>query len=165
MLANPARLRIGPADDAARRGVFTRPGRLREALAMSTAQMRTGRCLCGGVAFSVTGRLRQVVNCHCERCRRFTGHHLAATAAALEDVRIEDPTQALTWYPVEGAEYGFCRTCGSSLFWRAESSPDRLSICAGCLEPPTGLGTIEAWWVSQASDYFIRPDLPEHLTE
>ena len=90
---------------------------------------------------------------------------MAATSAARSDVTIEDPGRELTWFPVPGAEYGFCRTCGASLFWRAEAWPDALSICAGTLEPPTGLHTVEAWWVSQASDYFVRPDLPEHQTE
>jgi len=90
---------------------------------------------------------------------------MAATSAATSDVTIEDPGRELTWFPVPGAEYGFCRTCCASLFWRAEAWPDALSICAGTLEPPTGLHTVEAWWVSQASDYFVRPDLPEHQTE
>lgn len=124
-----------------------------------------GRCLCGAVTYVVSGPLRPVVDCHCERCRRFTGHHMAATSASTDDVAIHDRASQLTWFPVPGAEYGFCRTCGGSLFWRAKAWPDVLSICAGTLEPPTGLQTVEAWWVSQASDYFTRPDLPERATE
>jgi hypothetical protein len=117
------------------------------------------------VSYVVSGPLRPVLDCHCERCRRFTGHHLAATSTAVADVVIEDPSAQLTWFPVPGAEYGFCRTCGGSLFWRAEAWPDVISICAGTLTPPTGLRTVQAWWVSQASDYFVRPDLPELDTE
>ncbi len=126
----------------------------------------SGRCLCGAVGFRVTGPLRDVVNCHCHRCRRFTGHHLAASSADVADVEIDDVERQLTWYlPAEEAGYAFCRRCGSSLFWRGSSTPDRLSICAGTLEPPTGLRTVEAWWVSEASDYAVRPDLPEHARE
>ena len=132
---------------------------------MSSAPIAAGGCLCGAVTFSVTGDLREVTNCYCERCRLFTGHYLAATSAAAADVTIEDASQQLSWYDVPGAAYGFCRTCGSSLFWRADSSPAALSICAGALEPPTGLTTVEAWWASQASDYFARPDVPERATE
>jgi len=132
---------------------------------VSDTRENTGRCLCGAVRYAVTGPLRPVIDCHCERCRRFSGHYLAATSAAVPNVTVEDPSRQLTWFPVPGAEYGFCRTCGGSLFWRAESSPDVLSICAGTLEPPTGLATTEAIWVSHASDYFTRPDLPEHSTE
>ena len=123
-----------------------------------------GRCLCGAVSYVVTGDLRDVVNCHCERCRRFTGHHMAATSAAVADLGLTGEEE-LRWFAVPGAEYGSCRTCGSSLFWRSEARPDRWSICAGTLEPPTGLTTVEAWWVSHASDYATRPDLPERDTE
>lgn len=115
--------------------------------------------------YSVSGPLRPVIDCHCERCRRFTGHYLAATSAAVVDVEILDPEERLGWFGVPGAEYGFCRECGGSLFWRAESSPEDLSICAGTLEAPTGLTTTDALWVSHASDYFTRPDLREHDTE
>jgi hypothetical protein len=125
----------------------------------------TGRCLCGSVSFDVTGELRDVVDCHCHRCRRFTGHHMAATGAAAADVRIADADGRLTWFGVDGAEYGFCGACGSSLFWRGDSTPDRLSICAGTLEPPTGLRTVEAWWVVDASDYHERPSVPERVRE
>jgi hypothetical protein len=90
---------------------------------------------------------------------------MAATSAAAVDVAIDDPGHQLTWFRVPEAAYGFCRTCGGSLFWRADAWPDVLSICAGSLEPPTGLRTVEAWWVSEASDYFVRPDLPERDTE
>jgi hypothetical protein len=121
--------------------------------------------MCGGVRFSVEGPLRDVLNCHCHRCRRFTGHHMAASAAASDAVLISDPDSLVTWFfPVPAAGYAFCRRCGSSLFWRGENSSS-LSICAGTLDQPTGLRTVASWWVSEASDYHTRPDLPEHETE
>jgi hypothetical protein len=126
----------------------------------------SGRCLCGAISFVVTGPLRDVLNCHCHRCRRFTGHHMAATDARADDVDIADPDLFLRWYdPVPEAGYGFCARCGSSLFWRGATTPDRVSICAGTLEPPTGLRTVEAWWTSEASDYHDRLDLPERTIE
>jgi hypothetical protein len=65
--------------------------------------------------------------------------------------------ETLTWYaPAPGVEYGFCRTCGSTLFWRTAERPDWLSIAAGTLDPPTGLRTTRALWVAEASDYFRR---------
>jgi hypothetical protein len=125
----------------------------------------SGRCLCGGIEYRVNGPLRDVYNCHCYRCRRFTGHHMAATAADATVVQIVDASELLTWYRVPEAAYAFCRRCGSSLFWRSDQTPDRLSICAGTLDPPTGLTTVQAWWVSEASDYHTRPDIPEFPTE
>ncbi len=129
-------------------------------------QKHSGSCLCGAVRYATRGPLSDVLNCHCERCRKFTGHHMAASATAVSDVVINDPENSLTWFaPVPEAEYAFCRGCGSSLFWRAASSPERLSICAGTLAVPTGLHTTASWWVSEASDYHSRPDIPEHQRE
>lgn len=91
---------------------------------------------------------------------------MAATNARADDVAITDPDAYLRWYdPVPEAAYGFCGRCGSALFWRSSRAPDRISICAGTLEPPTGLRTVEAWWTSEASDYHERPPLPERATE
>ena len=45
-----------------------------------------GRCLCGAIRYTVRGELADVSNCHCERCRQFTGHHMAATSAELDDI-------------------------------------------------------------------------------
>ncbi|MBP6995251.1 MAG: GFA family protein [Phycicoccus sp.] len=124
-----------------------------------------GRCLCGGIEVTITGPLRPVTNCHCHRCRRFTGHFLAATQAALDDVEIRDASGSLASFAVPGAAYQFCRTCGSSLFWQSDDTLDRLSIAAGILDPPTGLVTEATWFVSEASDYHVRQDVPEWETE
>lgn len=128
-----------------------------------SGERAAGQCLCGSVTFTVTGPLRDVINCHCHRCRRWTGHHMAATSAAVSDIQV---TGEVSWFhPDEHAAYGFCASCGSSLFWAASDEPHRWSICAGTLDPPTHLRTTQAWWVSEASDYHTRPDLPEHATE
>lgn len=125
-----------------------------------------GRCLCGDIRYAVGGELEDVINCHCERCRQFTGHHMAATSASIDEISIHDADSLLRWFfPVPEAGYAFCSRCGSSLFWQSAADPVRWSICAGTLDTPTGLKTIQAWWTSQASDYHSRPDLPEMATE
>jgi hypothetical protein len=128
-----------------------------------TAQRRTGQCQCGGVAFSVDSEMRPVLNCHCYRCRRFTGHHMAATAAILEQITYTSD-DTLRWYsPEPSVAYGFCATCGSSLFWRTTALPNELSICAGVLDLPTGLTTTGAWWMSEHADYHTpEPGVVEH---
>jgi len=117
----------------------------------------TGRCECGGVRYTVEGPLRDVYNCHCGRCRRITGHHMAATAVHPDQLSLV-ADGSLRWYaPDDTVEYGFCERCGSSLFWRAHALPDKVCITAGTLDPPTGLRTTKAWWVAEAGDYHERP--------
>src|SRR4051812_42815359 len=100
----------------------------------------TGRCLCGGVRYQVRGRLRDVVVCHCSRCRRTHGH-AAAYAACDRSALVLDTADTLRWYRADGRERGFCDRCGASLFWRADGSP-AVSVAAGTLDPPTGLTTV-----------------------
>lgn len=69
--------------------------------------------------------------------------------------------QALQWFDSPcseaGARRGFCRRCGSSLFWEPADG-EVVSISAGTLDDPTRLHAAGHWYVSQAGDYY---DLPE----
>ena len=78
---------------------------------------------------------------------------MAATAADPRDMKYA-ATDTLRWFsPEPTVEYGFCSNCGSSVFWRVIGATDSISICAGLLDTPTGLRTVSAWWLSEASDY------------
>jgi hypothetical protein len=120
-----------------------------------------GGCLCGAIRYTVYGPLREVVACHCGRCRRQHGHVAAYTAAAMDDVAISEGG-ALTWYVADDRQRGFCNQCGSSLFWR-RTGADRVSIAAGTLDGPTGLRTARHIFVESKGDYYeIADDLPRH---
>ncbi len=118
----------------------------------------SGRCLCGAVSYTVTGPLRAVVACHCEQCRRTSGHHVAASAAPTDALIIDDPTGALTWYrSSEGARRGFCSVCGSSLFWDRLDGP-HTSIMAGTLNTPTNLTLTHHIYCAHKGDYYTLSD-------
>jgi hypothetical protein len=118
--------------------------------------MVSGRCICGAVAFEVTGELRDVHLCHCTECRRWAGHVWAASEAAWADLEFAEDG-GLRWIDSPDSEHdarrGFCSECGSSLFWQVPGS-DRVSLAAGCLDRPTGLTTTEQIWVDSAGDYY-----------
>ncbi len=122
---------------------------------------RSGRCACGGVQFRLTGPLRQVTDCHCDPCRRITGHHMAATAADEADV-VFDADGTLTWWErTDTVRYGFCSTCGATLFWHDDLRPGVLSVAAGSIDQPTGLTTELRLFADEAGDYHrLDPDVP-----
>ncbi len=129
---------------------------------MPEAAVATGGCLCGAVRYTVRGPLRDVVNCHCGQCRRFHGHVGAYTAAALCDLSIKGEA-SLSWYRSSArARRGFCRVCGSSLFWHALGG-DSMSIAAGTLDAPTGLRTVRHIFAADAGDYYRLEDGLETL--
>jgi hypothetical protein len=104
----------------------------------ATNPARTGRCLCGAIAFRLKNALREILTCHCGMCRRWHGHFPAYTSARRPDIEL-DGGASLCWYGSSGdAKRGFCGICGSSLFWAPEGE-DRWSIVVGTLDAPTGL--------------------------
>ena len=118
----------------------------------------TGGCLCGAVRYRVNGPLRPVVACHCVQCRKTSGHHVAATSAARQNVEIAGE---VTWYASsEIARRGFCGTCGSNLFW--DGPGVNLSIFAGTLEGETGLTLKGHIFCADKGDYYAIADgLPQ----
>ena len=127
-----------------------------------TGEDHTGACLCGAVRYRVWGVLRPVINCHCNQCRRWSGHMVAATAAGRDCLTIED-SATLRWFESSpGIRRGFCGRCGSSLFWD-DSGASQVSIMAGTLDPPTGLETRCDIFVADKGDYYpLPPDRPLH---
>ncbi|MGH2872753.1 MAG: GFA family protein [Solirubrobacteraceae bacterium] len=120
-----------------------------------------GGCLCGGVRYTVSGPLRDVVICHCGRCRRTHGHAAAYTACATVDLELIE-RKTLRWYEADGRARGFCSECGASLFWRLAGS-DSTSISAGTLDPPTGLRTVAQIFTDDRGDYYELSPEGRHL--
>jgi hypothetical protein len=85
------------------------------------------------------------------------------TAVPLERFRFLEGEGAVRWFKSSNhAERGFCRTCGSSLFWRPADGT-RMSVAAGAIDPPTGLSIAHHIFVAEQSDYYdIRDDAPCH---
>ena len=55
---------------------------------------------------------------------------------------------------------GFCRTCGSNLFWEPVDQ-DATGIVAGTLDPPTGLKTLGHIFTAEKPDFYeIADTLP-----
>jgi hypothetical protein len=107
---------------------------------MAKDAIHTGGCLCGAVRYEASGPLRGVVVCHCGQCRKFHGHLGAYTNVAREHLKLTKEG-GLAWFESSSfARRGFCKRCGSSLFWE-RTGGDTISVAAGTLDAPTGLAT------------------------
>lgn len=119
--------------------------------------MITGRCECGDVVFELPEVREAVTACHCKQCRRTSGHVWASTHAPFASLRfIKD--KGLTWFASsDWAKRGFCKTCGSSLFYRMNDE-DGIGIAAGCLDDPTGLSLSKHIFVKDKGNYYQIAD-------
>ena len=115
--------------------------------------MKTGSCLCGGVAFEMRGPLKAITACHCTQCRKQTGNYWASTTSADADLHFVRK-DTLAWYRAsDTAQRGFCKACGSTLFWKADGR-DTTSICAGSIDGETGLKLEGHIFCDNAGDYY-----------
>ena len=126
-----------------------------------------GSCLCGGVAYEITGRSPwPIVNCHCARCRkaRAAAHasNLFVELGAFRWLRGED---LLASYKVPEAErftQWFCRTCGGKAPG-VNVQRRRVVVPAGSLDDDPGARVeLHIFVGSKAPWYEIEDDLPQH---
>ena len=123
--------------------------------------MRSGSCLCGHVAFHFEGEASAPSVCHCSQCRKQSGHVWSSTVLP-ESALVFDRDDGLAWYEAsETAKRGFCRDCGSFLFWKHHDE-DTISVSMGSLNAPTGLRLGKHIFVADKGDYYdITDDLPQ----
>ena len=127
---------------------------------MAERVQHQGRCECGQVAFTAILSRTAVTFCHCAQCRRTSGHLWASVKADYADVTFTaDAT--LTWYASSDfAKRGFCRACGSSLFYRLNDEAG-IGISAGAFDTPTGFTPGKHIFCASKGDYYdIAGDAP-----
>lgn len=124
--------------------------------------MYKGRCECGAVAFEVEELRDEVTFCHCSQCRRTSGHQWAATHAEY-DALIFTRNVGLKWYASsDWAKRGFCKECGSSLFYRMNGD-DGVGIAAGCIETPNSLRAGKHIFTANKGGYYEIADDAPHI--
>ena len=127
--------------------------------------MYKGSCLCGAVTFEVAGELGPIDACHCTQCRKWSGHFLAGSDVPRSSVMVEGE-ENITWYhSSEKVRRGFCRHCGSSLFFDPldREKHDWTGISMGALELPTNAKIALHIFVAEKGDYYeITDGLPQN---
>lgn len=126
----------------------------------------TGKCLCGRVSYEITGNLGIFQYCHCSRCRKFTGSAAAANIlVAPEQFRWLGGEEYVERYELAEAKHFatcFCKHCGSSLPWLAQSGRV-VVIPAGTLDADPGIRPSQnIYWGSKACWYEEAAGLPKY---
>ncbi len=130
------------------------------------AKKATGKCMCGAVAFEFRADREDVSECHCGQCRSWSGHRWASLNAPFESLKIKKGEDQLGWFKSSDyARRGFCKNCGSSLFWHADRLDDykhRIAISAGTIEPGAPMALAEHIFVADKGAYYeIDDGLPQ----
>ena len=91
----------------------------------------SGTCLCGGTKFIAKSAVRSIGACHCDMCRKWGGPLIGVHCGS--DVSFSGEENISIFSTSDWAERGFCKSCGSHLFYRVKESMHHF-IPAGLFE-------------------------------
>lgn len=113
----------------------------------------TGKCLCGAVTFTATEAPDQVSVCHCEICRKWNSGPMIAVHP--EGTVTIGGEESVGWYrSSDWAERGFCKTCGTSLFYRLVGTGEVI-LSAGALDDQDRYSGIQNHiFIDEKPDYY-----------
>lgn len=129
---------------------------------MSDSKNMDARCLCGKVEFSVTKPSNNIGACHCSTCRQWGGGPFLAVDCGTElDIKGEDNLsiyQSSDW-----AERGFCKSCGTHLFYRLKQSGQTL-LTAGLFPQGTEFVFDHQVFIDEKPDYYCFANKTQDMT-
>ena len=98
--------------------------------------MYKGGCLCGTVKFEITGTIRDIVYCHCSKCRKAQGSAFAVNGNVNSgEFHIRTGEARLGAYESSpGQKKYFCSGCGSPIMSRNEKHPNKVRVRLGAID-------------------------------
>lgn len=98
--------------------------------------MYTGSCLCGGVQLTITGKISDIIHCHCSLCRKSTGSAFATNGFVnTADFTVTQGQELLHHFALKsGRQRHFCRVCASPIYSSNTADPARIRIRLGILD-------------------------------
>ena len=123
----------------------------------------TGRCACGAVTATISGRPVTVRHCWCRQCQQLAGGSATTNAMfATSDIAIEGALATNAYVAASGntLTHSFCATCGTPVMGQSSARPEFRSIRIGFLDAGHDLAPQVAIWTDDAPAWaFIDPAL------
>jgi hypothetical protein len=124
-----------------------------------------GSCLCGDVAFEITGTPIRMMNCHCSRCRHSRGAphatNLFVNIAQFHWVRGEDKSKSYKVPDAQRFSVSFCARCGSKVP-HVLAGVEWVLVPAGSLDDAPGMAPQAHIFVGSKAPWFeITDEIPQ----
>jgi len=123
---------------------------------------RRGHCLCGEVRITAKQAGSGVGACHCKMCRRWGGGPFMEIDCGSE-VDIEGQDNISVFDSSKWAERGFCRNCGTHLFYRLKESGQHM-IPVGLFEDEENLAFESQVFIDERPEYYEFANETKNLT-
>ncbi len=126
----------------------------------------SGNCLCGAIQFTIELPSNWVAHCHCTMCQKNGGAAFVTwVGVAKNRFEIRDSDNQLQWFQSSPeAQRGFCKQCGSTLFFQSSRWPDEIHITLSNFQTPLDkTPQVHAFWDTHV-DWFNFDDQLPHKT-
>ena len=129
---------------------------------MPNSSIAKGSCLCGAVSLSTTSIDRHIAACHCSMCRKWGGGALLAVECG-SDVSFGGEENIGVYQSSEWAERGFCKQCGSHLYYRLKQN-HQYYIPAGIFDNDEGLVFAHQVFIDEKPAYYSFANETKNIT-
>lgn len=122
-----------------------------------------GNCLCGAVKLEGRGAPKIEI-CHCSMCLHW--HGAPGMAVMFEDRAhvIAGAENVAVYESSDWAERAFCKTCGTTLYYKLKGEDAPHGAQAGLFDLPEGLSIHEEIFVDEQPDYYRFDTTAPRLT-
>lgn len=123
---------------------------------------RAGHCLCGEVRIRAKSASSSVGACHCRMCRRWGGGPFMEIDCGAS-VEIRGEGNVAIFSSSDWAERGFCRNCGTHLFYRLKETGQHM-IPVGIFEDSEGLEFANQVFIDEKPEYYEFANKTKDMT-
>ncbi|EOH93160.1 GFA family protein [Enterococcus pallens] len=124
----------------------------------------SGSCLCGKVQITIPDISQEITVCHCHMCQKFFGSpFLSLQELASDQFTLKGEESVHRYSSSPWAERGFCKNCGSSLFYHALEGG--YFFPAGLFEKITGTITEEICYDNKPDFYQLNNNAKKFTEE
>ena len=129
---------------------------------MNSSAQRIGRCLCGKIGITAKAVNPEVHACHCSMCQLWNGGPTLSVHCGM-DVSFSNEEDISIYRSCSWAELGFCKNCGSHVFYRAIDSGEYI-IQAGDFDSSDGFVLNQQKFIDEKPSYYRFANKTTHLT-
>lgn len=120
-------------------------------------------CLCGAVTITASDINPKFTVCHCDSCRGWGGAPFFAIQCG-KNVSIEGGEKVKIYDSSHWACRGFCRDCGTHLFFKFKESGD-YNMPVGIFQNLQGLEMDMQYFSDQRPDYYCFSNQTKEMTK
>ncbi|MFK7744747.1 MAG: GFA family protein [Roseobacter sp.] len=129
---------------------------------------QTGGCLCGAVTYTLNEPAKTTGACHCAMCRKWSGGVYLGVQVPDGGLQVRGGDNLQTYASSPWAERAFCRTCGSSLWYRITAEGPHQGehhVGLGTFDDATGIALTEEIFIDKKPDGYGFAQNTKVMTE